>query len=97
MARALAVFSDTLQCLLDQVHIPLINVEAQQPQASSGAPTDAVQKLQRLTNQVIVGFVVLIPKEILQGDSMSEVRLGYLRQLDLNLRLKLDLVMTLIW
>lgn len=76
MARALAVFSDTLQRLLDQVYVPLIYVEAQQPQTSSSAPTDAVQKLQRLTNQVIVGFVVLIPKEVLQEDLMSEVRLS---------------------
>lgn len=72
MARALAVLSDALQRLFDQVHVPLINVEAQQPQASCGAATDAVQKLQRLTYQVIVGFVVLVPKEILQTDVKSE-------------------------
>lgn len=75
MARALAVLSDALQRLCDQVHIPFINVETQQPQASCGAAADAVQELQRLTYQVIVGFVVLVPKEILQSDvKVCEVR-----------------------
>lgn len=74
MARALAVLSDALQRLFDQVNVPLVNVKAQQPQASCGAATDAVQKLQSLTYQVIVGFVVLVPKEILQEYMKFEFR-----------------------
>lgn len=68
MTRALAVLSDALQRLFDQIYVPLINVETQQPQASCGAAADAVQKLQCFTYQVIVSFVVLVPKEILQID-----------------------------
>lgn len=75
MARALTVLSDALQRLFDQGHVPLINVKAQQPQASCGAAADAVQKLQRLTHQVIVGFVVLVSKEILQRDFFLKLSL----------------------
>lgn len=88
MARALTVLSDGLQSLFDQVYVSLVNVETQQPQAACGAAADAVQKLQRLTYQVIVGFVVLVPKEILQKGCVLEIE----SRLDISLRL--DLVMT---
>lgn len=40
----LAVFSECLQGLVDEGHVALVDVQAQQPQASCGGPTDAVQE-----------------------------------------------------
>ena len=61
MAGALAVLGQTLQRLVDEQHVVFVDIEAQQTQAARSAATDAVQELQALTHQVIVGLVVLIP------------------------------------
>lgn len=65
MAGPLAVFSQGLQGLGDEGHVVLIDIEAQQPQPARGAAAHDVQELQRLTHQVVVGFVVLAPEEVL--------------------------------
>ena len=65
VAGPLAVLGDGLQSLDDQVYIPLVDVEAQQAQAPRGAAADAVQELQRLAHQVVVGLVVLVAQEVL--------------------------------
>lgn len=59
VAGPLAVFSDGFQRLSHQVHVALVNVESQQAQASGGASADAIQELESLAHQVVVGFVVL--------------------------------------
>lgn len=66
MARALAVFCQALQGLVDQSNILLIDVEPQQAQATSGTAANTVQKLQGLTYKVVICFVVLIPQEVLK-------------------------------
>lgn len=65
MARALAVLRQALQRLVNEGHILLIDIEAQQAQAPRGAPADTVQELQRLAHQVVVGLVVLTAQEVL--------------------------------
>lgn len=60
MAGALAVFREALHGLVDERHVLLIDVEAQKPQAARGAAADAVQELQGLTHQVVIGLVVLV-------------------------------------
>lgn len=66
MAGALAVLGNGLQSLANQVHVTLINVKAEQAQASCGASTNAVQELKGLAHQIVVGLVVLVAKEILE-------------------------------
>lgn len=66
MAWTLAVLSERLQGLVDEGHIVLINVETEQAQATSGTATDAVQELQSLCHQIVVGLVVLVPQVVLQ-------------------------------
>jgi hypothetical protein len=83
----LAVLCDGLQGLPDQVHVALVDVEAQQTQASSGAATHDVQELQRLTHQVVVGLVVLVPQEVLDSGTNQEggkkwfILIGYLHDI----------------
>lgn len=50
VAGTLAVLGDGFQRLLHQVHVALINVKSQQPEASGGASADAIQELQSLTH-----------------------------------------------
>lgn len=61
----LAVLSQTLHSLVYKSHVLLVDVEAQQAQSSRGAATDAVQKLEGLTDQVVVVLVVLVTQEVL--------------------------------
>jgi hypothetical protein len=65
LAGALAILCERLQGLGDEAHVALVDVEAQQTQASCGAATHDVQELQCLTYQVVVGLVVLAAKEVL--------------------------------
>lgn len=60
MAGSLAVLSYGFQGLANQVYVTLIDVKAQQPEASSGASTNAVQELKSLTHQVVVSLIVLV-------------------------------------
>ena len=60
VAGPLTVLCDGLQGLPHQVHVPLVDVQPQQAQAPRGAAADAVQELQCLTHQVVVGLVVLV-------------------------------------
>lgn len=65
VAGPLAVLSEGLQCLGDERHVVLVDVEPQQPQPPRGAAAHDVEELQRLAHQVVVGFVVLAPEEVL--------------------------------
>lgn len=62
----LAVLSQTLHSLVYESHILLIDVETQQAQSPCGAATDAVQKLEGLTDQIVVVLVVLVAQEVLR-------------------------------
>lgn len=66
LAGALTVLGQGLQGLGDEVHIGLVDVEAQQAQAACGASTHDVQELQSLTHQVVVGFIILTSQEVLE-------------------------------
>ena len=69
MARSLAVLGEALQRLVDaEGDILLIDVEAEEPQTPRGAATDAVQELQSLTDQVVVGLGALMPQEVLRTE-----------------------------
>lgn len=59
MARSLTVLGQTFQCLIDERYIFLIYIQTKKAKSPSCASTDAVQKLQCLTHQVVVGLVVL--------------------------------------
>lgn len=72
MAGTLAVLGDGLQGLANQVHITLIDVKAEQAEASCGASTNAVQELKSLTHQIVVGLVVLVAKEILKAKLITQ-------------------------
>lgn len=71
MAGPLAVLGQGLQGLGDEGHVVFVDVEAQQPQSPSGAATHDVEELQCLTHQVVVGFVVLAPEEVLSSKEWS--------------------------
>lgn len=65
MAWTLAILSQALQSLVDQHYILLVDVETQESQAPCCTSTNAIQKLKGLTDKVVIGFVVLIPQEVL--------------------------------
>lgn len=68
MTGTLAVLSQALHSLVDESYVLLVNVESQQPESSSGAATDAVQELKRLTHQIIVVLVILVAQKVLEMD-----------------------------
>lgn len=74
VARPLAVLGQTLQCLVDQRDVFLIDIQTKKSKSTSCASTDTVQKLQRLAHQVVVCLVVLAAKEILWGKRQSRER-----------------------
>lgn len=65
MAGALTVLSQTLQGLVNEGHVLLIDVEAQEAEAPRGAATDTVQELQGLTHKIVVVLVILAAEEVL--------------------------------
>lgn len=68
MAGALAVLCDGFQGLANKVYITLIYIKAQQPEASSGAPTNTIQELKSLTDQIVVSLVVLVAQKVLDSE-----------------------------
>lgn len=66
MTGTLAVLRQALHCLVDETNILLVDVEAQQAQASGGTATNAVQELESLTHQVVVVLVILVSQKILK-------------------------------
>ena len=66
MARPLTILCQSFKGLIDEVNIVLIDIEAQQPQASSCWTTNAVQKHECFTNKIVVGFVLLSTQIILK-------------------------------
>lgn len=67
MARPLAVLCQALHSLVYESDVLLVNIKPQQPQTSCSAATYTIQELQRLTHQVVVVFVVLTAKEVLEN------------------------------
>lgn len=67
----LTVLSQALHRLVYESHILLVDVETQQAQSACGAAADAVQKLEGLTDQVVVVLVVLVAQEVL-GNQRNE-------------------------
>lgn len=72
MAGALTVLSQTLQGLVDECHVLLVDVEAQEAEASRGAATDTVQELQGLTHKIVVVLVILAAEEVLVGSKKKK-------------------------
>lgn len=65
MAGALTVLSQTLQGLVNEGHVLLVDVEAQEAEAPRGAATDTVQELQGLTHKIVIVLVILAAEEVL--------------------------------
>lgn len=65
MAGTLAVLSQTLQSLVNQGHVLLIDVEPQQAKTPCGAATDTVQELKSLADKVVIVLVILTAEEVL--------------------------------
>lgn len=65
VAGPLAVLGEALQGLVDEGDVLLVDVEPEQAEAAGGAAADAVQELQGLAHQVVVGLVVLATEEVL--------------------------------
>ena len=65
MAGPLAVLGKGLETLIDKGDVGLIDVEPEQPQAPGRAPADCVEELKGLTDEVVVGLVVLHPYVVL--------------------------------
>jgi len=59
MTWTLAVFSQRFQRLVDEGDVSLGDVETEQPESTGRTATDAVEELQRLTDDVVVGLVAL--------------------------------------
>jgi len=65
MTRTLAVFRQRCQSLVDQSNVDFGDVQAEQAETTGCAATDAVEKLQRLADNVVVGLVTLSSQVIL--------------------------------
>lgn len=65
MARSLTVLGQAFQGLVDEGDVLLVDVEPEEAEAAGGAAADAVQELQCLAHQVVVGLVVLTAQEVL--------------------------------
>jgi len=59
MAGTLAVLRQRYQSLVDQSDVDFGDVQAQQTKTAGRAAADAVQKLQRLADNVVAGLVAL--------------------------------------
>jgi len=65
VTRTLAVFRQRFQGLVDQSHVHFGDVQTEQTKFTGRAAADAVQKLQRLTDDVVVVLVALRPQVVL--------------------------------
>ena len=61
MAGSLAVFCQRFKCLVNESDVSFNNVQSEQTQSAGRTATDAVQKLQSLTDNVVVVLVALRP------------------------------------
>lgn len=59
MAGSLTILSQSHKGLVDEVHVALINVQAQQTKATCGAAANAVKELKCLTHQIKPGVLLL--------------------------------------
>lgn len=71
MAGSLTVLCYRFQGLANQVHVALIDVKAQQPEAASRASTNAVQELKSLTHQIVVCLIVLVTQKVLDSQEKN--------------------------
>ena len=69
VAGPLAVLRKALEGLVDEGHVALVYIETKQPETARRTAADTVQELKRLANQVVVGFVVLIPQVVLKQEN----------------------------
>ena len=67
MARSLAVLGEGLESLVDKRDVGLVDVESEQTESTSRTATDTVEKLQRLTDNVVVCLVRLRPQIVLNN------------------------------
>lgn len=65
---ALAVLCESLQSLVDEGDVVLVDVETQQAQASGCGAANTVQEHQSLRHQVVIALVVLISQSILKQE-----------------------------
>ena len=72
MARSLAILRQALECLVDQFHVVLIDIETQQAKSARGAPTDAVKELEPIAYKVVRIFIRLMPQEVLKRSQDNE-------------------------
>ncbi len=71
MAGSLAVLGKRLERLVNERHVALVDVEAEQPESARRAAADTVEELQRLAHQVVVGLVVLVPEVVLKSERVT--------------------------
>ena len=83
VAGALAVLRECLHDLIDQPDVLLVDVEAEQPSGGAcRAAADTVQQDEGLRHEVVLGLVVLVPQQVLQGsvvvltEQLEEPRMG---------------------
>jgi len=74
MTRTLAVFCQCFQSLVDQRDIDFSDVQSEQTKSASRTAADAVQELQRLADNVVVGLVTLRPQVILPSHINSKYK-----------------------
>ena len=67
MARPLAVFAESLERLLDEVHVVLVDVQPEESESACCAAANAVEELERFANQIESALVPLRPQIVLQA------------------------------
>ena len=68
IAGALAVLGECLHDLVDKPDVLLVDIEAEQPSGGAcGTAADTIQQDEGLRDQVVLGLVVLISQQVLQG------------------------------
>ena len=63
-ARPLTVFRERIQRLVDQFDVIFVDVVAQQAEKSCLRAADRIEELQRFTDKVVIGFVIVLQSEI---------------------------------
>lgn len=73
MARSLAVFSESLEALADELCIVCVDIQTEEYQSPSSGTTDAVQEPQSVQDQIVTRLAeLLLPQIILQVPENSK-------------------------
>ena len=67
-ARTLAVLRQCVQRLIDELDVVLVDVVAQQAEQTGLGAADGVEKFQRFTDEVVVGFVIILQTEVVLSE-----------------------------